>query len=293
MSASTPSTPRRATATPATPQSRQRVSSNMSTCSSASKSTSANKKNNKNRPLGQLAQNTLTAHAAALRAYTDFCKTTEGNFSTIEEIPFEHCMEEKWWRNFAQYLVNRDMSRKSILQYLSGVKEYYKKVNPASFKSLFDEATYTKLRADVEKATFQDEAPEELLTLSFGREEMKEFMSTLIKENRADRMDQAAVCLTSFMASGRSNELVTLNWHNLGWNNDFQTTVCTWKQAKVYSFKNMSFHCDFSTPELDWHFIMGSYILLGAGKAVLFISITFKSLFYIISFIYLSQDASQ
>ncbi len=266
MPTSAPSTPRRPPATPVTPRPTPRNASASRSCSPASVSTSKKNKEPMNRPLGQLAKNTVAAHTVAMKNYIAYCKSAVPNFENIDSISFEDCMKIEWWTGFAQYLLNTQLSRKTILQYLSGVKEYYRLANPTMFRALFDEKSYTLLRVNVEKATFEQESPDDLLTLSFGRNEMTTLMETLLRQNRVERVDQAVVCLTSFMASGRANELLELKWDHLSWNSDFQATICNWKQPKVYSFKNITFHCDYDTAELDWHFLMGAYVLLGAGN---------------------------
>lgn len=149
MPTSAPSTPRRPPATPVTPRPTPRNASASRSCSPASVSTSKKNKEPMNRPLGQLAKNTVAAHTVAMKNYIAYCKSAVPNFENIDSISFEDCMKIEWWTGFAQYLLNTQLSRKTILQYLSGVKEYYRLANPTMFRALFDEKSYTLLRVNV------------------------------------------------------------------------------------------------------------------------------------------------
>lgn len=45
----------------------------------------------------------------------------------------------------------------------------------------------------------------------------------------------------------------------------YDTIITTWPPTKVAKHKYISFHCDSQYLELDWFFIMGCYIMTGAG----------------------------
>lgn len=83
---------------------------------------------------------------------------------------------------------------------------------------------------------------------------------------KADLIDQAAAALTAYMAAGRSCELLYITWEKIAWNSVYQLAAASWAQPKVSKHKFTTFHCHYDTLEMDWFFIMGAYILLGAGE---------------------------
>ncbi len=95
---------------------------------------------------------------------------------------------------------------------------------------------------------------------------MRHLMSLFLKKNSVVHFEQAAAALTAYMGSARAGELLHLSWDKLIWNSVYDTVISTWPQAKVSKHKYITFHCDSQFLELDWHFIMACYIMVGAGK---------------------------
>ncbi len=97
---------------------------------------------------------------------------------------------------------------------------------------------------------------------------MKRLMTLFLQKNTVQHIEQAAAALTAYMGSARSGELFHLTWHKLIWNSVYDTVISTWPQPKVSKHKYITFHCDSCFLELDWYFIMGCYIMVGAGMYV-------------------------